>query len=65
MTSSSEPEPTKEFHNVDGVQYLCHADDHYCPAPTEQQKEKARNVVARHVTDIDEEHDVLCALGIF
>lgn len=29
---ASEEDPTAEHHTVDGIRYLCHADDHYCPS---------------------------------
>ena len=28
------PEPVEEFHVVDGTDYLCYSDDHYCPQGT-------------------------------
>lgn len=32
MTGDVSDVGAPEFHFVDGVLYLCHEDDHYCPA---------------------------------
>jgi hypothetical protein len=31
VTEDRDAASTEEFHFVDGVKYLCHKDDHYCP----------------------------------
>lgn len=35
----TEPDEDAEHHTVDGVEYLCYADDHYCPPGTWPPKE--------------------------
>jgi acyl-CoA reductase-like NAD-dependent aldehyde dehydrogenase len=37
MADGAQPEATAEHHTVDGIRYLCHSGDHYCPPADEAQ----------------------------
>lgn len=43
-------EATAEYHTVDGLRYLCHRDDHYCP--TSEQDEASRMACATCETPV-------------